>query len=193
MPRLFGRMALSHLCVCALLGGVGTAAHALEPTAPDDAGIALDQTVQAFKDEAIQFNRDALMAEEAFLFPPQTRVSVYLSTTFTNLLMQSVSLTIDDRAPVTYTYGDIDSRALLVEKAMQRLVLTNLDRGSHRLRVSYNGNFVEGDDEPEPASGQFEAVFDKGLDAVEIELELVRGKKRSEPAMKLKHWRAAEE
>ncbi|MGH8516451.1 MAG: hypothetical protein ACREUE_03220, partial [Panacagrimonas sp.] len=64
MPRLFGRMALSHLCVCALLGSVASAVHALEPSAPDDAGIALDQSVQAFKDEAIQFNRDALMAEE---------------------------------------------------------------------------------------------------------------------------------
>lgn len=192
MPRLFGRIALSQLCVCALLG-VASAVHALEPTATDDAGIALDQTVQAFKDEAIQFNRDALMAEEAFLYPPQTRVSVYLSNSLRNLLMQSISVTIDDREPVTYTYGDVDSRALLVENALQRLVLTNMDRGSHRLRVSYNGNFVEGDDEPEPAAGEFEAVFDKGLDAVEIELQLVRGKNRDEPGMKLKNWRAAEE
>jgi hypothetical protein len=193
MPRLFGRMALSHLCVCALLGGVATTVHALEPTAPDDAGIALDQNVQAFKDEVIQFHRDALMAEEAFLFPPQTRVSIYLSTTQRNLLLESISVTLDDQPPVTYTYGDVDSRALLVEDALQRLVVTNMDRGQHRLRVSYNGNYVEGDDEPEPAAGKFEAVFDKGLDAVEIELQLVRGKSRSEPAMKLKQWRAAEE
>lgn len=186
-------MALSHLCVCALLGGVAMPVHAVEPSAPDDAGIALDQRVQAFKDEAIQFHRDALMAEEAFLYPPQTRVSIYLSNTQRNLLLESISVTLDDQAPVTYRYGEVDSRALLVDDALQRLVLTNMERGQHRLRVSYNGNYVEGDDEPEPAAGQFEAVFDKGLDAVEIELQLVRGKKRSEPAMKLKHWRAAQE
>lgn len=193
MPRHLGRLALRHLCVCALLGGVATMVHGVEPTAPDDAGIALDQNVQAFKDEVVQFHRDALMAEEAFLYPPQTRVSVYLGTTQRNLLMQSISVTLGDQAPVTYNYGEVDSRALLVEGALQRLVLTNLDRGQHRLRVSYNGNYVEGDDEPEPFSGDFEAVFDKGLDAVELELQLVRGKRRSEPAMKLKHWRAAEE
>jgi hypothetical protein len=68
-----------------------------------------------------------------------------------------------------------------------------MDRGQHRLRVSYSGNYVEGDDEPEPAAGEFEAVFEKGLDAVDIELQLVRGNRRSEPGMKLKHWRAAEE
>jgi hypothetical protein len=193
MPRLFGRMALSQVCVCALLGGFASAVLALEPTAPDDAGIALDQKVQAFKDEAIQFNRDALMAEEASLYPPQTRVSVYVSNSQRNLLLEKISLTLDDRQPVVYTYGEIDSRALLVENALQRLVLTNMDRGQHRVRVSYNGNYVEGDDEPEPASGAFEAVFEKGLDAAEIELQLVRGKSRTEPAMKLKTWRAAEE
>lgn len=193
MPRLFGRTALSHLCVCALLGGVASTVHALEPTAPDDAGIALDQNVQAFKDEVIQFHRDALMAEEAALYPPQTRVSVYVSSSLRNLLLDTLSVTLDDREPVTYTYGDIDSRALLVENALQRLVITNMDRGQHRLRVSYSGNYVEGDDEPEPAAGEFEAVFEKGLDAVDIELQLVRGNRRSEPGMKLKHWRAAEE
>jgi hypothetical protein len=193
MPRLVGRMALSQLCVCALLGGVASTVRALEPTAPDDAGIQLDQNVQAFKDEVIQFNRDALMAEEAFLYPPQTRVSVYLSTTQRNLLLDSISVILDDQAPVTYKYGDVDSRALLVENALQRLILTNLGRGQHRLRVSYTGNYVEGDDEPEPAAGTFEAVFEKGLDAAEIELQLVRGESRTEPAMKLKHWRAAEE
>ena len=193
MPRLFGRMALSQLCVCALLGGVASTVCALEPTAPDDAGLQLDQNVQAFKDEVIQFNRDAVMAEEAFLYPPQTRVTVYLSTTQRNLLLDTISVTLDDKAPVVYKYGDIDSRALLVENALQRLILTNMDRGQHRLRVSYNGNYVEGDDEPEPAAGAFEAVFDKGLDAVEIELQLVRGESRTEPAMKLKNWRAAEE
>ena len=193
MPRLVGRMALSHLCICALLGGIASAVHALEPSAPDDAGIALDQKVQAFKDEAIQFHRDALMAEEAALYPPQTRVSVYVSNTQRNLLLEKISVTLDDRQPIVYTYGEIDSRALLVDNALQRLVMTNMDRGQHRVRVSYNGNYVEGDDEPEPASGSFEAVFDKGLDAAEIELQLVRGKSRTEPAMKLKNWRAAEE
>ena len=123
-------------------GGVASTVCALEPTAPDDAGLQLDQNVQAFKDEVIQFNRDAVMAEEAFLYPPQTRVTVYLSTTQRNLLLDTISVTLDDKAPVVYKYGDIYSRELLVENALQRLIITNMDRGQHLLSVSYNGNYV---------------------------------------------------
>jgi len=94
---------------------------------------------------------------------------------------------------VNYHYGDNDSRALLVEGALQRLLITNVERGSHRLRVSYKGNYVVGDKEPLPVTGQFEAVFTKDLEAAEVELQIFRGRNKTEPAMKLKEWRAAEE
>ena len=193
MPRFSGRLALRPLCVCALVGSIATGVHAMEPTAPDDGAITLDQTVQAIKDEAIQFNRDALLAEEAFLYPTQTRVSVYVSNRLPNVLLSDINLTIDDGAPVTYRYGERDSRALVEKGALQRLLITNLDRGTHRLRVSFNGHYVEGDDEPEPLAGRFEAVFTKGLEASDVELQILRGSSRKEPAMKLKEWRAAEE
>lgn len=186
-------MVLRPLCVCALLAFTAMGARAVEPAPADEGAITLDQTVQAVKDETIQFNRDALMAEEAFLYPSQTRLSVYLSTTLKNVLLTDISLVLDDGEPVAYRYGDKDSRALLTKGAMQRLILTNVERGSHRLRVSYNGNYTTTDDEPEPVAGQFEAVFTKGLAAAEIELELYRGRSRIEPAMKLKEWRAANE
>jgi len=168
-------------------------ARAVAPVPVDDAAITLDQTIQAVKDETIQFNRDSLMAEEAFLYPPQTRLSVYVSNTLKNVLLADFSLTLDDRPPVTYHYGDKDSRALLTEGALQRLLLTNVERGVHRLRVSYKGNYVAGDKEPVPVAGQFEATFTKDLEAAEVELQIFRGRNKSEPAMKLKEWRAAEE
>ena len=172
---------------------MATGGRAAEPVAPDDGAITLDQTVQAIKDEAIQFNRDALLAEEAFLYPPQTRVSIYVSSRLRNVLLSDINLTLDDGTPVTYRYGERDSRALLEKGALQRLLITNVERGAHRVRVSFNGQYVEGDDEPEPVSGQLEAVFTKGLEATDVELQILRGRSRTEPAMKLKEWRAAEE
>ncbi|TDU30723.1 hypothetical protein DFR24_0077 [Panacagrimonas perspica] len=193
MPHFSGRTALRHLCVCALLAFPVTGAHAVAPVPVDDGAITLDQTIQAVKDETIQFNRDSLMAEEAFLYPPQTRLSVYVSNTLKNVLLTDFSLTLDDRQPVTYHYGDQDSRALLVDGALQRLLLTNVERGVHRLRVSYKGNYVAGDKKPIPVTGEFEATFTKDLEAAEVELQVFRGRNKSEPAMKLKEWRAAEE
>lgn len=188
-----GRTALRQLCVCVLLIGAASGAHAAEPVAADDGAINLDQAVQALKDEAIQFNRDALMAEEAFLFPPQTRVAVYVSNRIGNLLLREISVTLDTNPPVTYRYDEVDSRALTQKGSMQRLVLTNLSRGPHRLQVAFSGRYMDGDEEIGSFDSRYEAVFDKGLDPAELELEILRGPRKGTPAMKLKEWRAAEE
>lgn len=188
-----GRTALRQLCVCALLAGVAWGAHAAEPAAPDEGALNLDQAVQSLKDEAIQFNRDALMAEEAFLYPPQTRVSVYVSNKIRNALLSSITVTLDDAPPVSYTYGEIDSRALVADGAMQRLVLTNLPRGAHRIQVAFNGRYMDGDEQTGEFAERYEAVFDKGLDPAELELQILKGSRKGAPAMKLKEWRAQEE
>lgn len=186
-------MASRTLCACVLTLSAVAGARAVEPAAVDEGAIALDQTVQALKDEVIQFNRDALIAEEAFLYPPVSRLSVYVSNRLKNLLLKRIDVVVDDRAPVVYQYGERDSRALLEPGALQRLVLTNVDRGAHRIRVVYSGHFVDGDEQLQIVTDKFEAVIDKGADAAEIELQLQRGSGRRSAVMTLKEWRAAEE
>lgn len=193
MLVLRGPTALRQLCACVLLSGAVCGAQAADTAAPDEGALNLDQAVQALKDEGIQFNRDAQMAEEAYLFPPATRLAVYVSNRIRNLLLKEVSIRVDDREPVTYRYGEIDARALLEKGAMQRLMLTNLDRGAHRLQVAYSGRFMDGDEQTGEFAETYQAVFDKGLDAAELELEILRGSRKGAPSMKLKEWRAAEE
>lgn len=193
MPLYCGRQTLRSLLFCAVVGAVTSFAHAFQPVAPDEGAIALDQAVQGLKDEALQFNRDALMAEDEFLYPSLTRVSIYISNRIPNLLLEQVSLQIDGAAPVTYTYDEFDSRALLRSGALQRLVHQNLGRGAHRIKLRYSGHLDGGRDDAEPLVGEFDAVFDKGLVASEIELQITRGSRRSAPAVKLVEWRVAEE
>lgn len=188
-----GPKALRQFCACVLLNGAVFAVQAAEPAAPDEGALNLDQAVQSLKDEAIQYNRDAWMAEEAFLFPPATRLSVYVSNRIRNLLLNEVSIRIDDREPVAYRYGEIDARALLDDGALQRLVLTNIERGAHRIQVAYSGRFMDGDEQTGEFAETYQAVFDKGLDAAELELEILRGPRKGSPAMKLKEWRATEQ
>lgn len=188
-----GPSALRQLCACALLSGAVLGAQATEPVAPDEGALNLDQAVQSLKDEGVELNRDAQMAEETFLFPPATRLAVYVSNRIRNLLLTEVSVRLDDRQPVVYRYGEIDSRALLEKGALQRLILTNVDRGVHRLSIAYSGRFMDGDQQTGEFAETYQAVFDKGLDASELELEIRRGKRKGAPAMDLKEWRAAEE
>lgn len=193
MPFLRGRTALSHLCVCAVLLAAATGVHAAKPVATDDKALTLDQTVQSLKDEALQFNRDALFAEEQFLYPPQSRLSVYVSNSTKNLLLTEITVTIDADEAVTYRYGEIDSRALLAEGSLQRVILRNVDRGAHRIRVSFAGQYADAKSDANPVVGNYEAVFDKGLDPAELELQIQRSGRRIGPGIKLTEWRAAEE
>lgn len=183
-------MALTHVVVCALMLGVAMTAHALESAAPDEAALNLDQAVQALKDEATQFNRDAQAAVDTFLYPPHSRLSIYVSNDIPNLLLTEITVSVDAGVPVTYRYDEIDSRALLVDNALQRLVHTNVSRGAHRIKVSYAGQYADGGADGQPIGGQYEAVFDKGLEAAEVELELLRGARKGAPSFRVREWRA---
>lgn len=173
--------------------GAAAAAQAVEPVASAEAALNLDQAVQALKDEVTQFNRDAQAAEDAFLYPPHSRLSIYVSNRIRNLLLTEITVGIDAEAPVTYRYDEFDARALLKADALQRLVHTNVSRGPHRIKVSYAGQFVDAKDNADPVSGRYEAVFDKGLAAAELELEILRGARKGAPSLRVREWRAAEQ
>lgn len=193
MPLFCGRPALRPLCVCALLATVATGASALQPGAPDEGAINLEQAVQALKDEAVQFNRDAQLAEDEFLYPAATRVTIFVSNSMPALLLSEISVTVDAAAPVIYRYGEEDARALLNAGALQRVMQLNVSRGAHRIRASYTGQYGKFEKGAEPVTGSYEAVFDKGLEPVELELQILRGARKGAPGMKLKEWRAEEE
>lgn len=146
--------------------------------------------MQALKDELVQFNRDAQLAEDEFLFPPQTRLSVYVSNEVDGFLLQEVRVTVDEGTPVVYTYSDDDSRALLKENALQRLVHINVERGAHRIKADFRGQHVNAKKDAAPLIGNHEAVFDKTLDPAEIELQIVASARRKNPTMRLRQWRA---
>tara|TARA_R110000787_G_scaffold55454_1_gene128052 strand:- start:17202 stop:17771 length:570 start_codon:yes stop_codon:yes gene_type:complete len=182
-----GFLAMIKLCVCAMVVGVATSAAAFEPVAPDEEGIQIDQAVQALKEEATLLERDANLARNAFLFPPETRLSVYLSNKVRNLLLHEVSLSIDGGAPVVHKYDEYSSRALLEKNALQRIEHTNVNNGPHRLVLTYSGETPDG----EKISGRHEAAFDKTLDPSEIEIQILPGGRKALPAMGVRQWKAA--
>lgn len=176
--------------VCALVGFC-LVASAARAEVPDEEAIGYDQVVQALKDELVQFNRDAQLAEDEFLYPDHSRVSVYVSNLVDGLLLQEVSIAIDEQPPVVYTYTEDDARALMVEDALQRVLRANVSRGAHRIRFSYRGTLADGED-GEPLAGGHDTQFDKTLDPAEIELRIDSASRRNQLVVQVREWRAQE-
>lgn len=174
-------------CVLATLLGLSSSAFALEPVAPDEDAIKLDQTIQVLKDEATQLEGDAQAARRKHLFPPSSSVAIYLSNSVRNLLLEEVRLSIDGGEPIVHRYDPFSSRALLVDGALQELALINVERGRHEIELNLSGELAKGD----RLNSTYTAIFDKRFDANEIELEILPGKRGGPPAFRVREWRRA--
>lgn len=192
MPFFCGLRAFRPVTACVVLLALAGPAHAIGPESPDEGAIELDLAIQALKDEVVQLNRDAQLAEETHLYPPETRLSVYVSTTIPNLLLEQIQIAVDNEAPVTYRYQERDARALLAPDALQRLARLNVGRGGHQIRVQFSGALVTPKGEATPVVGSFDDVVDKGVAAAEIELQIVQARRGGDPTVRLKQWKAQE-
>jgi hypothetical protein len=151
----------------------------------------LDQSVQALKDEVLEFNRAAQAIENDVLLPPHARVSVYLSLKVSGFLLDEVSVMIDDRRPEVYHYDESDARALLATDSLQRLARMVVPPGAHRIRATFSGNFADAKESDPPVTGEFEAVFDKQQSEAELELVIERERRfGGKPRLTMKQWRA---
>ncbi|HEY0973669.1 MAG TPA: hypothetical protein VGE57_04185 [Solimonas sp.] len=185
-----GRKAFGLLVAC--LTGLLPPAFAAQADAQTGAqSLKMDQVVQALKDEVLEFNREAQAIENEALLPAHARVSVYLGVKVSGLLLDEVSVMIDEQRPVVYRYDAADARALLNETSLQRILRTPIANGAHRIRVSFTGHFADDKAEDPPVIDSFEAVFDKGLQEAELELTIARERRiAGKPKISMKQWRA---
>jgi hypothetical protein len=167
------------------------AAPAAEPPPPDEREIQLDQSIQALKDEVVEFTRDAQSIEDDVLFPPQTRLDVYLGIKVSGLLMKQVTVSVDDRPAETHDYTDKDARALLADLNLERLLRANVNVGAHRVRVAFSGQFIDAKPDAAPVTDTYDAIFDKGVTPTELEFVVSRPTRFAKPRVSMKQWRAA--
>lgn len=149
------------------------AAHAADPEMAERAA-QLDRTIQALKDEVIEYNRDAQRLEDENLIPDHLRLSVYLRMEIGGILLTQSAVTIDDGAPAIYRYDERSARALLDDEVSQRLLTVPVSPGAHHIKISVTGSFADADPEDPPLTLSYEAIFDKGLDPSELEFRLGR-------------------
>jgi hypothetical protein len=176
--------------LAALLLGLAPAT-AVWADAESDAALQLDQNIQVLKDEALQFNRDAQLADEDFNFPAHSRVDVYVSVETAALLMHTISISIDGGDTVHYDYSEIDAKALLKSKGLQRIGRFNVVKGSHKLHAEYVGNYADAKPDETAFADRIDVVFDKGQTPVTLELIVGKANRGGKPILRLKEWRAS--
>lgn len=178
------------LGLCLIVAASSFAARAGQLPSADEASIKLDGIIQALKKEAVEFNREAQDIEQSVLYPDYNRVSIYTSVKISNLLVKSISVTLDDLQPVRYDYSDRDAKALLLSDGLHRIVFASLEPGPHRIRAEYRAQFADAGANDAPIAGTVEQVFDKTQKAAELELRISRDSRISKPKIALVTWRA---
>ena len=163
------------------------AALAADPNA--EKALLLDQNIQVLKDEVLQFNRDAAIAEEDFNYPEHSRVEVYVSVGTAALLLRSIKVSIDGGEAVSFDYRDADARALVRSKGLQRLGRFNVGAGAHRIRAEFVAQYADAKESEAAIADRMEAVFDKALTPVSLELVIDKARRGGKPVLRLQEWR----
>ncbi len=170
MPRTRGRQKAR----CASLVFVFSLPMMAAAADLDDRAAKLDQTVQALKDEVLEFNIAARATEMDAVLPAYDRLSIYLSVKVGGLLLQEVSVGLDDRAPEVYHYDEFDSRAILDKNSLQRLLRVSAMPGQHRVRISFIGKYADAKLQDLPLSDRYEVTVEKASEAVDLEFVIAR-------------------
>lgn len=150
----------------------------------------LDQAVQAFKKEALEFNTEAQTIEDEVLYPPHARLSVYLAVKVPGLLLKDVSVSIDNGPAQTFNYTDRDAKAMLSEGHLQRVLRSGVTAGAHRIRISYTGQMADAKEGAPPVGDSYEAVFDKDQRETTLEFQIARRTRLSKAGISMKQWRS---
>ncbi|HSW11920.1 MAG TPA: hypothetical protein VLI06_03700 [Solimonas sp.] len=189
MPSINCRKAVGLLLVA--LSASAPLAQAASSEELEERALKLDQSVQAFKKEALAFGTEAQVIEDDVLYPAHSRLSVYLSIKVPGLLLKDVSVSVDNGAPQTFSYTDRDAKALLADKHVQRVMRANVAPGAHRLRISYSGQMADAKEGAAPVGDSYEAVFDKDQRPTDLEISIARRNRLSKAGISMKQWRSS--
>jgi hypothetical protein len=159
----------------------------------DQRALQLDQNVQALKDEVLQFNKQATETEVDSVLPDYLRLNVYLSVTSAGLLLDEVTVSLDDQPPEIYHYDEYDSRAILTKGSVQRLMRVAAKPGPHKLRISFTGKYADARPQDPPVTDRYSTTIDKTAQAADIEFVIARESRfGNKPRLTMKQWRAAQ-
>ncbi|MBL4607714.1 MAG: AraC family transcriptional regulator [Pseudomonadales bacterium] len=153
-------------------------------TAADTEQTILQGQVEKAQKDLLEINRDLKILEEQLLFPSETQVAVFLSSSPKNTFsLDSVKLSINDKQRVHYLYTERELDAFS-RGATQKLFTGNLARGKHQLLIVLIGRGPQG----RPYRKAAELEFEKKTGATYVELNIAANAKTKQPSFQFKVW-----
>lgn len=144
----------------------------------------LDQQVKELSAEISALERDVDVLEKNLLFPPLTRVEVYLSLDGrADFTITSATLSLDDQEKSFHIYTAEDVAALHLG-GKQHLWEGNVALGKHNLSAVVQGKNAKGQVIEKQAVFQFE----KTLAGRSLELAVSVSKDSDSPVLSVKDW-----
>lgn len=144
----------------------------------------ISREVQALKKEVIVLNKDLRLLEENMLFPSNTRFTVFITVNSGRFFtLESVKVKIDGRLVTSHVYSG-KQRTALLNGGVQKLYVTNMSEGEHRLTAFFTG--IGANDRVYKRAAELE--FDKGLGSQYLEILVTDDESTQEPVFKLKQW-----
>ncbi len=175
----------SRLLALLLVSGAAQAEQPLAPAASPPTQ--LDQNLQALKEEAINIKAELQSTEQTLLYPDSTRVIVYFGVPVSGLLVQSITVSVDDGRPYSYKYINAEAIALQ-RRGLQPLVKLNASPGPHRIKADVVAQFADAQAGAPPLTDHVEGTFTKARAPASIEISLARRSVVSRPALELHEW-----
>ena len=168
-----------------MAGAVADARSAeVEESAQREEFRALDKDVQSLKKEVLDLNRDLFLLEEELLFPANSQVAFFISMDVGEYFeLDSVQLKIDGREVANYLYTAREADAL-VRGGVHRVHMANLKTGEHELVAIFTGKGPHIRDYRRGAT----LMFNKGIGAKYLELEITDRVKKQQPEFVIKEW-----
>lgn len=148
------------------------------------AGDSLDAQVKNLQAEVSALERDIDVLEKNLLFPPLTRVEVYLSLDGrSDFMLKSVTLKLDDTEKSFHIYTKQDIAALHMG-GKQQLWEGNVALGQHRLTATFKGTNKKGESIEKTAA----LGFEKKLAGRSMELVISATNDSNQPVFSVKDW-----
>lgn len=159
---------------------VGVATFSIQAVADENA--ALDAEVEALDIKAVELEKDINALEKELLFPPLTRVEVYLSVEpELRFDLRTLALMIDNDEKTFHVYNTDDLAALRLG-GLQPVWEGNVALGQHDVEVLFEGLDHAG----KKLKGTAKASFKKTRTGHSLEIQVLQGKNNKTPVFSVK-------
>lgn len=144
----------------------------------------LSKEIQGLKKSVVDLNKDLQLMEEELLFPSSTQLSIFVSLDIGQFFtLESVKVKINGKQVASHLYSD-KQRQALARGGVQRLYLTNLNLGKHKIVAFFTGIGPNG----RPYKRAAELEFQKSKGSQFLELAIIDDSAKQEAQFTIKQW-----